>query len=53
MVTFLLGNSNKSQYINVVHFVYSIVIFTQSWLRVAKILERELNKMQKSTVDLN
>ena len=30
MVTFLLGNSNKSQYINVVHFVYSIVIFTQS-----------------------
>ena len=28
MVTFLLGNSNKSQYINVVHFVYSIVIFT-------------------------
>ena len=30
MVAFLLGNSNKSQYINVVHFVYSIVIFTQS-----------------------
>ena len=30
MVTFSLGNSNKSQYINVVHFVYSIVIFTQS-----------------------
>ena len=29
MVTFLLGNSNKSQYINVVHFVYSTVIFTQ------------------------
>ena len=29
-VTSLLGNSNKSQYINVVHFVYSIVIFTQS-----------------------
>ena len=28
MVAFLLGNSNKSQYINVVHFVYSIVIFT-------------------------
>ena len=32
MVTFLLGNSNKSQCINVVHFdySYSIVIFTQS-----------------------
>ena len=28
MVAFLLGNSNKSQYINVVHFVYSIVILT-------------------------
>ena len=28
MVAFLLGNSNKSQYINVVHFVYSLVIFT-------------------------
>ena len=61
MVTFLLGNSSKSQYINVVHFVCSIVKRKRevslvvpakfsaltAELRVAKILERELNTRAK------
>ena len=53
MVTFLLGNSNKSQYINVVHFVYSIVIFTQSYYALQKFLKENLTQVQTSTVDLN